>query len=562
MSTEALWVSLGSEFGTARASELADTKIADLVRESLFPKQLNVLVDQAYLKAVLCPRRSGKSWTALSDVHDTCLRAPGSVCVIVCLTLKHCKNVYWNSVLPRFHRMFGIVTDKHHTDMRLTFPNGSIIYFVGAETKAEIEKLRGGSYDKVVIDECKSFPPDLLRELIYDVCLPACADRGGTVMMIGTPGSILEGPFYEGTYQHALSEQQVWVDGKATEKVPFSRTFDQPEVFWQTEKLGVDGLPVVPSYSRHSWTVLDNVYAPKVWQRALALKKDSGWADDHPTWLREWLGQWVSADDVYVYAYAVLRSDPNRRDSVQWKPARSKENPHGLPSGHEWRFILGMDLGFEDDFAMVVGAYSLTDGSLYQVFDYKINHQDVDQVAQHIHNVVQRFDNKIDAMVADSVGLGKMVVETLNRRHGYNIEPAEKREKYDFIELLNADFHSGRIKIEPESDLDGELRMLQWDLTKHTKKELVRAGRLKEHPGLPNHLCDALLYLWRYSYHTYSSPAVIAPKQGSDDWFQQWERESIEKMQLAALRLRSTNLLDRISERGRSPLEGHYERYR
>lgn len=542
-----LFESLSQEYGSTREAAEADYRIADLVRESLFPKQLNVLLDDAYLKAVLCPRRSGKSWTALSDVHDTCLRAPGSVCVIVCLTLKHCKNVYWNSVLPRFQRMFGITTAKHHTDMRLTFPNGSIIYFVGAETKAEIEKLRGGSYDKVVIDECKSFPPDLLRELIYDVCLPACADRGGTVMMIGTPGSILEGPFYEGTYPGALN----------AEHEPFSRTFDLPETFWTKHPERKDW-----QYSRHSWTVLDNVYAPKVWERALATKKSSGWGDDHPTWCREWLGQWVSADDVFVYAYAGLRSKESTRPSVQWSPLRTPDSKHGLPSGHEWRFILGMDLGFEDDFAMVVGAYSLTDGSLYQVWDYKVNHQDVDQVAQHIHAVVQRFDNKIDAMVADSVGLGKMVVETLNRRHGYNIQPAEKREKYDFIELLNADFHSGRIKILPDSDLDSELRMLQWDLSKHTKKELARTGKLKEHPSLPNHLCDAMLYLWRYSYHTYAAAPVVAPKTGSDDWFQQWERESIERMQQSALRERNTSRLQRISERGRSPLEGRYEQYR
>ena len=35
---------------------------------------------------------------------------------------------------------------------------------------------------------------------------------------------------------------------------------------------------------------------------------------------------------------------------------------HGLPEGHDWRFICGMDLGFEDDFAIVVAAYGLMRG--------------------------------------------------------------------------------------------------------------------------------------------------------------------------------------------------------
>lgn len=542
--SEELFHALTADFGhAAKAAEL-DLKTASDIRASLFPKQRAILEDPSPIKAALCPRRAGKSWTALAYAHEVSLKQPGSMSVVVCLTLKHCKTVYWNSVLPRFQRLFGVQTFKHHTDMRLTFANSSMIHFVGAETKAEIEKLRGGSFDLIVIDECKSFPPDLLRELVFDVCYPACSDRDGTILMIGTPGSILEGPFYEGTYRNALNERNE----------PYSRTFDDPEHFWLTNPTRTDWL-----YSRHSWTVRDNVYAPSVWERALKQKQASGWADDHPTWLREWLGQWVSADDVFVYAYTGLRQkDPSK---VQWYPGpRDQNNRHGLPAGHDWRFVLGLDLGFEDDFAMVVGAYSLTDGSLYHVYDYKVNHQDVDQVAAHVLRVIEMFNGKVDAIVADSVGLGKMVVETLNRRHGLSIVPAEKPEKNDFIELLNADFLSGRIKIQPDSDLDTELRMLQWDLTKHSRKELVRAGKLREHPGLPNHLCDALLYLWRYSYHTYAAAPVNQLQPGTSDWFERWERDSIQ-------RLMDRDLTDRgifaeLNERSYDPLEAHYERYR
>lgn len=528
MSSDALFAGLQADHGSKADAAKADKRIADAIRGSLFPKQLNVLEDASRIKSVICPRRAGKSWTALSYVHDVCLRKPGAVCVIVCLVLKSAKTIYWNEVQPRFHRTFGIrPAAVHHTDMRVTLSNGSYYFYVGAETKAEVEKLRGGSYDLVIVDEAKSYPPDTLRELLFDVVEPGCSDRRGTMMMIGTPGSIPEGPFFEGTFPNVLKPKN-----RAGVERPFSRTYDDPEPYWKTNPADHSW-----TYSRHSWTVQDNVALPHLWPEALAKKEREGWGDDHPTWCSEYLAKWVTSTDAFVYAYASLsRTDPNR---VQWRPSfqpgaqgvnSGNGIKHGLPPGTDYRYVVGMDLGYEDDFALVVGAYDLESGILYHVYDFKLNHQDVYQVADHLSRAIERFDGRIDAAVADNVGSGKMVIETLNRRHGFNIQPAEKREKFDFIELMNADFHSGKVKLIPGSDLDLEMRMLQFDLGKGSKELLARTGRLREHPGLPNHLCDAWLYLWRYSYHTYATPAVRGPAPGSDDWFRAAERASIEAL--------------------------------
>jgi hypothetical protein len=511
--SEALWSSLGEEFGQTAQAANADRKIAANIYAGLFPKQRQVLDDASRRKAVICPRRAGKSYTALSLAFHTCLTKPWSNCMIVGLTLKSLKGIYWERTLPIFEQMFGVQTQKHHTEQKVRFANGSLLTFVGAETKAEIEKLRGQAYDLVVIDECKSFSPTVLEELIQDVFRRGLMDRKGTIMMIGTPGSILEGPFYEGTYPNALDRKGV----------PFSKTYDTPEPYWTENPKNHSW-----RWSRHCWSVQDNSALPHAWEEALADKEMEGWPDDHPTWLREYLGQWVSSDDVFVYAYAALAE--KSPEKVIWRPSVSRENRHGLPNEADFRYVMGVDLGFEDDFALAVGAYSLTDGQLYHVFDLKLKHQDVYQVADHVLRVVERFDNKIDAIVADASGLGKMVIETLNRRHGLHIVPAEKREKYDFIELLNADFFSGKVKIQGDSDLDMELRTLQWDLSKHTKAELIRTARLREHPGLPNHLCDAWLYLWRYSYHTYAKPAPARHERNSPEWFEQWEKANIQQM--------------------------------
>lgn len=486
---------------------------------------------------------------SLSSAYYTCLTKPWSNCLIVGLTLKSLKGIYWERVLPMFEQLYGVQTTKHHTEMKVRFANGSLLTFTGAETRGEIDKLRGQAFDLVVIDECKSFSPMVLDELVQDVFRRSLMDRKGTIMLIGTPGSILEGAFYEGTYPGAVDKKGI----------PFSRTYDTPELYWTENPKNHSW-----RWSRHCWSVQDNSALPHAWEEALLDKEQEGWPDDHPTWLREYMGLWVSADDVYVYAYAGLVTKCPER--VTWsKPKRKPNesaNKHGLPEDHDYRFVLGMDLGFEDDFALAIGAYSLSDGKLYHVYDYKCKHQDVYQVADHVSRVVEMFDNKIDAAVADASGLGKMVIETLNRRHGFQIQPAEKREKYDFIELLNSDFHSGKVLIQEGSDLDMELRTLQWDLTKHTKAELVRTGRLKEHPALPNHLCDAWLYLWRYSYHTYATPAAPRVQPGSEEWFVQWERDSIDRM----LQRQVSNqdaLTRELQDRSVDPLAGYYDaRYR
>ncbi len=544
MSEAALFDSLAAEFGGSAKTTAADNRLAENIRASLFPKQANLLVDASRRKAVICPRRAGKSWSALSCAYYTCLTKPWSNCMIIGLTLKSLKGIYWERVLPVFERTFGIQTNKHHTEMKIRFANGSLITFAGAETRAEIEKLRGPSYDWVVIDEGASFSPAVLDELVGDVFRRALMDRKGTIMLIGTPGHVLEGSFYHGTYPGALDHKDV----------PYSRTYDDPEPFWTRNKSNRTW-----RWSRHSWSVKENVALPHAWEESLADKEMEGWSDDHPTWRREYLGEWVSGSDIYVYAYPGLLKE--KADSVQWTPSsRSKENPSGLPDGHEWRFVAGLDLGFEDDFAMFIGAYSLTKGELYHVLDIKQPHLDVYQVADLIESTLKRFDNKVDAIVADSVGLGKMVVETLNRRHGMNIIPAEKREKFDHIELVNADFHSGKIKIIPDSDLDLELRTLQWDLRKSSKTDLARAGKLREHPSLPNHLCDALLYAWRYSHHYWANPVVKRHQVGTTQWFEDWEERSLE-----LLNKRDDEMGDELTRnlRNRSVdiLGGHYERY-
>lgn len=493
------------------------TRIATAMRTSLFKQQRDALEDPSTRKAVLCPRRAGKSWTAMTFAFYTCLSNSYAAVVLCLLTLKHAKQVYWKH-MHRFAERWGVQVDWHKQDMTVTFRNGSTITMIGAESSEHIDKLRGDSYDLVVVDECKSFHPDVLNELINEVVDPALADRDGTLLMIGTPGNVLNGMFYWAT---AESYEVEGADGR---KMPFSRTFAQPEQYW------LDNPDQVPlAWSRHTWTKQDNIHLPNLWAQALLTKARNRWGDDHPTWMRESLAKWVPSHGSYVYRYGETLAKPGGPSLVNWTPTGS--GPHGLPEGHDWRFICGLDLGFEDDFAIVVAAFSMTDGNLYHVYDWKKNHQDFFEMADEIGKVLKRFGS-FDAMVGDTgSGGAKTLIETLNKHFGYHIVPAEKREKFDYIEILNGEFQSGRVKVIPKSGLDMELRTLQWLMEDDEDKALLaRTGKLKENPSQPNHLCDAFLYLWRFSMHTWAAPMQVGPEYESPEWWREAEISNMNRM--------------------------------
>src|SRR5688572_6974255 len=165
---------------------------------------------------------------------------------------------------------------------------------------------------------------------------------------------------------------------------------------------------------------------------------------------------------------------------------------------------MGLDFGFEDANAAVLAAWSETAKELRHVADFKSPHLTIDQFTDEIFRLIDHYGTP-EVMIGDNGGLGKMVIESLNQRYGLSIQPAEKREKNDHIELLNSDFWSGRIKVIPDTDLSDELTAHQWDLSKDSKERLARTGKLRESSRTQNHLCDAFLYLWRYCYHFWSS---------------------------------------------------------
>jgi len=491
--------------------------VARFLYEEYFRAQARVADDPHPYKAVICPRRAGKSKLGANEAHRTCLLKPGARVLICGLTVNSTKRAYWRA-LQETAKRYGIEGDKeqgtdgwNRTELSFTAWNGSFIFLVGADTEDKIERLRGDEYDLVIIDEPGSFAPDKLAYLIYDVILPAVGTRGGQIWMTGTPGHFFSGPFFYGTSPGKTDE----------EGVDHSRWYDAK-----------NGVMTDVMWSAHRWSMADNIGVPcdkngvpLQWLRALDDKKRRKWRDDHPTWRRERLGDWVPDEDGLVYALNALRYKD--ADRVLWPPKVDAPGTFGLPEAGDWSFLLGLDLGWEDPTAFVVVAVSAERQELRELHSEKHKHLNLGDVQQVYHRLLRQF-GAFDAVVVDPSA--KQSVQTLMTDYGIPCVAAERTSKSAYQQALNADMHSGRIKIIVDSPLCKEMTELAYDLSSGSKEELSRKGTLREDPQMHNHCCDAFLYLWRYSSHRWEADKQAAgPVYGTVDYFLEREKAAFEK---------------------------------
>ncbi len=484
------------------------------------PKQYALVLDPSPHISSLCPRRAGKSYGGAAAALIAGEASPGSIALIISLNKAQLRRIYWSggpSGLFMLSRKYGLELTFNNTYLRWTHANGSIGYLLGCEDDEQLEVIRGLEANIYVVDECKSFPPPKLSKLIDEVIDPQRASRDGRLMLIGTPGFISMGQFYQATHPGCKDEE-----GK-----PYCLPFGQTDPWGRTCEEDL-------LWSLHTWTLEDNKAKPKQWEAALRKKRSKKWADDHPVWLREYLGQWTIGGEGLVFRYALEKA----AGRCTWTPDYNNGTPSGLPkSGDPWRLIAGLDIGYEAPTAFVLAAYSMMARELRVIFDFSGRHMLTHEIASMIRAAEKKF-GRIEMIYADTGNLGKSMVEELSRDHGLPIEAAKKREKLDYIELLNSAFSLNEVLIIPGTTLETQLLTNAWDLGDEdhdvisggtsAKEKAGRLGVLVEDKSIPNDSTDALLYLFRGSLHRFGKPKKIAQATiGTAEHFKAWEAEQL-----------------------------------
>ena len=393
-------------------------------------------------------------------------------CYVIAEALKHPRATVPYVALTRGHAkriMWKTLLDLTRpynpqvnlTELRITLSNGSDIVLAGANDEATAEVFRGQKFPLVVLDECASFRSHF-REMVEEVIEPALIDYNGTLAMIGTPSAACRGLFFDAT----------------TAK-------DSP-------------------YSIHKWTILDNPYIPHAQSWLNERMSERGWDETTPAYRREWLGEWVASTDSQVYAFSKERNI-------------AKAVPKKLD------YILGIDLGYDDETAFVVIGYRPDDPNVYVVETYAKSEMIITDIIRVIEDLTARYKSFV-RIVADTGGLGKQIAAELRKRYGVPVFPAEKTQKAEFIQLANDDFRQGKIQVLPsEINFIEEITALQWDEEKQ--------GRFIEDPRFANHRCDAFLYAWRESTHYLNKYPDKALEPNSQAWLKEQEQRMKEEIE-------------------------------
>lgn len=500
----------------ARCKARANLMLKDLKASN--PQQYAMVVDMSPHISALCPRRAGKSYGGCMAALITGELQPGRISLIISLNKQQLRRIYWSggpSGLYMLARKYNLKLEFNSTYLRWEHENGSIGYLLGCEDDEQMEVIRGLEADLYLIDECKSFAPMKLAKLIDDIIDPQAASRNGRLMLIGTPGFIAAGPFYEATCLKAVDE-----DG-----LPFAVHIGTEDPAQRTPKGDL-------LWSLHTWTLQANSAKPEQWTRALLKKKQKKWADDNATWQREYLGMWTVTSEGLVFNYALCK------ESCTWSPEVSKDNPLGLPAeGGPWRLIGGLDIGYEAPTAFVICAYSGQLRQLRHVYDFSGRHMLTHEIAAMVNQAQRKFGT-IEVIYADMANLGVAMATELIQDYGLPLEKSDKRNKNDYIELINSAFSLGELLIIPGTTLETQLLTNAWDIDEEyerkdmsAKENMARMSKLVEDKSIPNDSADALVYLYRGSLHrfgkTKKEQSLVID---SPEWWAEKEKKALADM--------------------------------
>lgn len=381
------------------------------IEDYCFEEQVKFIRDKSKFKTAVCSRRAGKTISCAADLVDTALTTQGDVAYIT-LTRGTAKRIIWRELLS-INEKYKLGAKLDNQELTLQMPNGNIIYLSGAKDESEIEKFRGLALRKIYIDESQAFRP-YIKELIDDVLEPALTDYDGSLILIGTPGPVPAGFFYE------------------------AATGD--------------------GWSHHKWTIHNNPHIQlKSGKDAETIIEERcrrrGVSKTDPSIRREYYGEWVQDFDSLVYKFDY------------------KKNTYVTPPPHaDLRYIFGIDIGYKDADAIAVIGYDDKAGRSYLVEEVVADKQDITTLAEKIKEMQKRYDPV--KMIMDAGALGRKIQEEIRVRHGLPVEAADKHRKLEYISLLNDDLRNGKFQAYLGSRFAEDCQLVVWDWDDPSKPKI------------------------------------------------------------------------------------------
>ena len=265
------------------------------------------------------------------------------------------------------------------------------------------------------MDESQAFR-SYIQELVDDVLSKALYDYNGSLCLIGTPGPLPSGYFFE------ASQSNKW--------------------------------------AHHAWTMLQNPHLElKSGRPPMELIEEDckrmGVSIEDSKIQRECFARWMVDTNSLVFRYS------------------SDLNHFTVPPVTD-NHVIGVDLGFHDADAIAVIGWKSHDPRAYLVEEVVKAKQGVTELAETLLQLIKRYDPL--SMVMDTGGLGKKIAEELRKRYSLPIKAAEKTRKFEYIELLNDAMRTARFYARSTGPFAGDSSLVEWDKDRSSGDRLVVSG--------------------------------------------------------------------------------------
>lgn len=386
------------------------------IEDFLFKEQLALAMDPARFATAVCSVRAGKTYTCAADMIHTCLKKPGVTSIYITLARSSAKRIIWPD-LHKFNRTYNLNGKFNESELSIQFTNGSTIYCSGASDAKEIEKFRGlSNVDLAYLDESQAFRSHI-KELVEDIIIKRLYDTNGRLRLIGTPGPIPAGYFYEACHNK--------------------------------------------KWSHHAWTLHANPWIQKKSglsvQETIQQDCDLRGVDiDHASIQRECFGRWVLDTSSLLLNY-----NPDLNHYAK------------LPSG-AFTYILGMDFGFEDADSFSVLGWHESSPNTYLVEELIAEKQTYEQMDANFKLLAEKYP--LSYVEADPGGGGKKLIESLKQRYPIPFNVADKLGKIANYGLLNNALRTGKFFAKKDSRFAQDCNLIERDRDKSTPDRTVVKG--------------------------------------------------------------------------------------
>lgn len=418
--------------GAKNAKAFTDEAYSTTKDGRIHAGQLRLLRSTAQRVLVACTPRAGKTRGILRVLARTAIATPNVACLYVAITAIQAGRIAWRP-WKRVLREFGIHCDHADGEFKTTFPNGSVVYFAGADDASQIAVFLGESFagGVVVLDECQDRPDAVIVPLIEDV---------------------LEDRLSDITDEHPTPGRLICIG---------SLPRNTGGWFWR--QLTDDA----SAFERHGWSRLDNPFLKDQQaqlQRYLASKNMS--VDDEVV-QRNWYGKPVwTKNGGRPYRYDSVRNDYNA-ERAPWADTVTARSGY-VNAAVAWPGIThafaAIDLGGADRASIQVVGFGRTVDVVQHLFDWtseRDQHHTWGELIEVLKHCRQHYP--VCRWVYDS-DASKTEHDTLGREYGIPfIAAANKTEMAAQVRRLSDLLQRGKVKVISGSETAKDFARAQWD---------------------------------------------------------------------------------------------------